>query len=243
MKKKLVFFTFCILSALILVVAILAIADISEKEATRKETKQVTTETPVPAISVTASSTSQPMTVPKPTAKPKPTPLALIAKVTSVPANAELISSAKIVLRDEPGTTNAAVAAKIVNGYILRAGETFSYNGVVGERTLEKGFIWGTLPIKDANGNEVIIKSVGSGVCRLSVGLATAAKGAGLRQIEITAHQYIPWYFSNNKGLVDATVYWDSKIDNKFKNTKDYNILIQCNVADYILHVNFYKLV
>lgn len=243
MKKKLV--TVCLLGAVILVFAILAIADVSKQDAIRKESKQITTETPAPAVSATTKPMSQPPAQPtavptvKPTTKPTPTP---IARVTSVPANAELISSAKIVLRKEPGTTNAGVAAKIANGYILKAGETFSYNGVVGERTLEKGFIWGTLPITDANGNEVIIKSVGSGVCRLSVGLATAAKGAGLQQIEITAHQHTPWYFSNNKGLVDATVYWDGGIDNKFKNNTANDILIQCDVTNYVLHVNFYKL-
>lgn len=250
MKKKLVLFTVCLLGAVI-VFAILAIADVSKKESSRQsESKQVIT-TASPAASATTKPMSQPPVQPtavptvKPTTKPTPAP---IARVTSVPANAELISSAKIVLRNEPGTTNAKVAAKIVNGYVLKAGETFSYNGVVGERTTARGFINGHLPIKVTDKKTGITTTVdtvqpGSGVCRLSVGLVTAAKNAGLvLSPNNQPHDITPWYFATNPGLVDATVYWDGNIDSGFTNNKDYDILIQCDVTNYVLHVNFYKL-
>ena len=187
---------------------------------------------------ITVQAKETPTPTPKTTATPAPT----VTPKSKV--KLELISSVSIKLRKEPGTVNAQVAAKIVNGYILKSGKIFSYNGVVGERTLAKGFIVGTLPITDKNGKKVIIKSVGSGVCRLSVGLATAAKRASLKQVEIKAHEFTPYYFYTNKGLVDATVYWDSKIDNKFQNIKDYDIKIICSVdTKSVLRVSFYKII
>ena len=236
------FFVICIL-----VLSVLAYVKVTNNNASKSEQIKKTEATVLPIASATATPTAKPSIKPTatPTAKPtaKPIPAATTARATSVPANAKLITTVKIALRKEPGTTNAGVAAKIVNGYVLKAGEIFSYNGVVGERTTEKGFVVGTMPITDANGNEVEIRTVGSGVCRLSVGLATAAKEAGLKQIEITRHTYEPWYFKANpeSNLVDATVLWPNT-DNKFKNTKTYDILIKCDVTNYVLHVNFYEL-
>lgn len=175
---------------------------------------------------------------------PKVTPIPIIVppKDKGQPTKVELISSVDIKLKNEPGTVNARVAAKFVDGYILEPGKIFSYNQVVGERTLAKGFVTGSLPITQ-DGKEVLIDSVGSGVCRLSVGIATATKRAGLKQVEITPHEYTPYYFSTNPGLVDATVYWDANIDNKFQNNTDHDIRINCNVdTNSVLHVTYSNL-
>ncbi|GEM_PF-3870135 len=154
-----------------------------------------------------------------------------------------VIGSAQIILPNEVGTYNAGVAANILDGYILESGKVFSYNQVIGKRTADKGYKYGNMPVTDANGNQKMISSLGSGVCRLSVALATTVKNTGLKQIEITRHTYTPGYFnSKNPGLVDATVYWPST-DNKFQNTMPYDIKIKSWLdEEYILHVEFVKL-
>lgn len=189
---------------------------------------------------------SIPAPIPAPIEEKKPVvvpaPIVVPPKDKGQPIKVELISSVDINLKNEPGTVNARVAAKIVDGYVLEPGKIFSFNQKVGERTPDKGFVVGSLPITQ-DGKEVLIDSVGSGVCRLSVGLATVTEEAGLKQIEITPHEYTPYYFSTNPGLVDATVYWDANIDNKFKNNKDYDIRINCNVdTNSVLHVTYSKL-
>lgn len=201
----------------------------------------------VPVSSVTQPvKNSIPAPIPAPIEEKKPVaipaPVVVAPKDKGQPIKVELISSVDIKLKNEPGTINAQVAAKFIDGYVLEPGKIFSYNKVVGERTLARGFVSGSLPITQ-DGKEVLIDSVGSGACRTSVLTATLAKEAGLKQIEITRHEYTPYYFFTNPGLVDATVYWDSGIDNKFQNTKNYDIRINCSVdSNHVLHGTFSKL-
>ena len=161
-----------------------------------------------------------------------------------IPTDKKEIAFTKIQLPNQPGTINARVAAKILNGHIVKSGKIFSYNETVGERTEAKGFIPGTMPETDANGNQIMVTEIGSGVCRVAVWTATQAKKCGLETIEITHHRYTPQYILDNPGLVDATVFWDNKIDYKFKNTKPYDILIQCELTDdCVLQGYFYQLI
>lgn len=173
-----------------------------------------------------------------------PAPPKVEPKPLTIPTGKEEIAFTKIQLPNQPGTYNAKVAAKILNGHVVKSGETFSYNGVVGERTKAKGFISGTMPETDSNGNMVMVDEVGSGVCRVAVWTATQAKKSGCKDVAITHHQYTPQYILDNPGLVDATVFWDGGTDYKFKNTNPYDILIECQVTDdFVLQGYFYKLI
>lgn len=174
------------------------------------------------------------VTTPKVEPAPKP----------KTPTDKKVIVFTEIQLPNQPGTVNAKVAAKILNGHIVKSGEIFSYNKAIGERTTDKGFISGTMPETDANGNQIMVSEVGSGVCRLAVWTATQAKKCGLETVEITHHKYTPQYILDNPGLVDATVFWDNGTDYKFKNTKPYDILIECEVTDScVLQGYFYQLI
>ncbi len=174
------------------------------------------------------------VTTPKVEPAPKP----------KTPTDKKVIVFTQIQLPNQPGTVNAKVAAKILNGHIVKSGEIFSYNKAIGERTTDKGFISGTMPETDANGNQIMVSEVGSGVCRLAVWTATQAKKCGLETVEITHHKYTPQYILDNPGLVDATVFWDNGTDYKFKNTKPYDILIECEVTDScVLQGYFYQLI
>ena len=218
MKKFLIFFFVFVLAA--------AAGFYFMKFETNKTMNNATQKQETPPVAV--------VTTPKVEPAPKP----------KIPTDKKEIAFTKIQLPDQPGTFNAKVAAKILNGHIVKSGEIFSYNKVIGERTSDKGFIPGTMPITDTNGNQIMVTEIGSGVCRVAVWAATQTKKCGLETIEITHHKYTPQYILENPGLVDATVFWDNKIDYKFKNTKPYDILIQCEVTDdCVLQGYFYQLI
>lgn len=158
---------------------------------------------------------------------------------TAKAPNRELILEHELKIPNNIGTTNARRAAELVNGYVLKSGAEFSFNKVVGERTIKRGFVSGTLHARDKNGKEIVIRSVGSGVCRTSTALYQAAKKAGLKIVERHSHEFEQPYAKRGD---DATV-WYGVLDNRFQNTKNYSILIECSVTkDCIVIVKFYKL-
>ena len=75
--------------------------------------------------------------------------------------------------------SNVRKAAEYVNGTILLAGETFSYNDTVGERTTDRGF--GSAP---AYVNGETVNELGGGVCQVSSTLYSATVLANLEIVE-----------------------------------------------------------
>lgn len=112
-------------------------------------------------------------------------------------------------------TNNVTLAAKYMNGTILNPGEEFSYNGVVGQRTTERGF-----KAAGAYSNGQLIDEVGGGVCQPSSTLYMAVLRADLEVTERTNHSMTVSYTPLGE---DATVSYGS-LDFKFKNNTDYPI-------------------
>ena len=116
-------------------------------------------------------------------------------------------------------STNIKLASEKINGTILMPGETFSYNKIVGERTIKAGY-------KEASvymGGKVV-DGIGGGICQVSSTLYNAVLEANLEITERRNHYFITGYVSASK---DATVSYGS-IDFKFKNTRTYPIKIEC---------------
>ena len=120
-------------------------------------------------------------------------------------------------------TTNLRLAANKINGTVVMPGETFSYNKVVGERTIAAGY-------KDAaiyvDGQTV--DGLAGGICQVSTTLYEAALYANLEIVERLNHQFVPSYIG--AGL-DATVVW-GLTDFQFKNNRNYPIKIICSVEN-----------
>jgi vancomycin resistance protein YoaR len=99
-----------------------------------------------------------------------------------------------------PRVTNIQRAAELLDGTILEAGETFSLNQRLGERTLDRGFVLApqieTGELKDA---------VGGGVSQVATTLFNAAFMSGLRLDAHTAHEF---YISRYPPGREATVSW-----------------------------------
>ena len=133
--------------------------------------------------------------------------------------------STKYATSNRDRTTNLRLAASKIDGYVLLPGETFSYNTVVGERTIAAGY-------KEAAiyQNGEVVQGLGGGICQISTTLYNAILFANLEIVELYNHQFVPSYVTAGR---DATVVYGVK-DFKFKNTRNYPIKINCSVADGI---------
>lgn len=139
--------------------------------------------------------------------------------------------STKYSSSDSNRTTNLKLAANKINGTVLLPGETFSYNTVVGERTIAAGY-------KEASmyENGQVVNGVGGGICQVSTTLFNATLLANLNIVEIHNHQFVPSYTSAGR---DATVSYGTK-DFQFSNSRNYAIKIECTVSNGIVKVNLY---
>ena len=112
---------------------------------------------------------------------------------------------------------NIARAFEFINGTVLKPGDTFSFNKVVGERTLARGFYEA---IEYVSGEHVT--GVGGGACQASTTVYQAALKAGLT---VTKREFHNDKVSYADYGLDATVYWPRK-DLVFKNNTNGNIYI-----------------
>ena len=124
----------------------------------------------------------------------------------------------------EERTNNIRRSFEKMTGYILKPGETFSFNSVVGKRTVENGFFEAE---EYANGEKRM--GIGGGVCQASTTLYQAVVKAGLQIVTREPHSDAVNYADYG---MDATVYWEygRQIDFKFKNNTDSDIYIKARV-------------
>lgn len=113
---------------------------------------------------------------------------------------------------------NIKLATGSINGYIVMPGDTFSFNGVVGERTAAKGYEAAPVIIGDK-----LETGLGGGICQVSTTLYNAVNKAGLPSIE-RSHHTLPVHYLE-EGM-DATVDYGN-IDYKFRNDFKYPIYIE----------------
>lgn len=153
----------------------------------------------------------------------------------------------KIISTYVTKTTNNAVrnknirlACETLNGTIVRPGEEFSFNQVIGQRTEERGF-----GAAAAYNNGEVVQEVGGGVCQLSSTLYNAITEAGLKTTYRSAHTFKPSYVTPGQ---DATVSWGGP-DYRFANVialpdisydTTYAIGIKARYADQTVTVEIY---
>ncbi|HZA73636.1 MAG TPA: VanW family protein [Propionibacteriaceae bacterium] len=114
--------------------------------------------------------------------------------------------------------TNIGRAAELINDTLLKPGETFSLNGIVGERTAANGFVEGFI----IQGGK-FKRELGGGVSQSATTTFNAMFFAGLKDIEHKPHTlYIDRYPAGR----EATVAWPT-LDLKFQNDSKYGVLVQ----------------
>lgn len=119
-------------------------------------------------------------------------------------------------------TTNLILAAKKINGTVLMPGEIFSYNKVVGARTIAAGYREAPIYVSGK-----VVDGIGGGICQIATTLYNAAVYANLEIVQRTNHQFVPSYAPASR---DATVVYGA-IDFQFKNNRNYPIKIVCSVS------------
>lgn len=112
---------------------------------------------------------------------------------------------------------NIVTATKSINGTLLMPGETFSFNGTVGERTVARGYQEAPVII----GNKVD-SGLGGGICQVSSTLYNACLLGDLKITERTHHTFPSAYVPKGQ---DATVDYGN-IDFKFTNSYSYPLYI-----------------
>ena len=110
-------------------------------------------------------------------------------------------------------------------------GETFSYNKVVGKRTVEAGYKEAAI-FSDGQ----VTNGLGGGICQISSTLYDSVVFANLQIKERRNHMFIPSYVDGGR---DATVVWGST-DFKFVNNRDYPIKIEASVSGGIATISIY---
>lgn len=130
-------------------------------------------------------------------------------------------------------TTNLVLAANKINGTVVMPGETFSYNKVVGERTIEAGYKEAPIYVEGR-----VEDGLGGGICQITTTLYNAVLFANLDIVERSNHQFVPSYVNASR---DATVVYGA-IDFKFKNNREYPIKITCSVSNGIANFKIFGL-
>lgn len=127
---------------------------------------------------------------------------------------------------------NIQKATESINGTVLMPGDTFSFNGIVGERTVARGYQAAAVIV----GNQVE-SGLGGGICQVSSTLYNAILRANLKSTERAHHTLPSSYVPLGR---DATVDWGT-IDYKFKNTLNYPIYIEAYTAGGNVAFNVYS--
>ncbi len=112
---------------------------------------------------------------------------------------------------------NIDLSSRAINGTVLLPGQEFSFNDVVGKRTVDKGYKEAGAISKGQS-----IQDVGGGVCQVSTTLFNAVARADLEVVKRSNHAWPITYISIGE---DAAVNWPN-LDLVFKNDKDSPVFI-----------------
>lgn len=132
-----------------------------------------------------------------------------------------------------PRVTNIQRAAQILDGQIIPAGEKFSLNEALGQRTRDRGFVGA--PQIAAGGR--LEDAVGGGVSQVATTMYNAAFFAGLELIQSTPHSF---YISRYPMGREATVSWGGP-ELIFRNDWPAAILINAYAGSNSITIEFYS--
>ncbi len=119
-------------------------------------------------------------------------------------------------------TTNLKLACAAINGKILEPGDVFSFNAIVGERTVEKGY-------KEAiiyeGGQET--GGIGGGICQVATTLFNAALKSNCGIVERHQHSLTVHYCPLG---YDAAIAWGSK-NLRFTNNSGASMKVEMTIS------------
>ncbi|MGH8908517.1 MAG: VanW family protein [Egibacteraceae bacterium] len=127
--------------------------------------------------------------------------------------------------------TNIHRIADMVDGALIRPGETFSLNGHVGSRTAAKGFVDGGA-IQDGE----FVEQVGGGVSQFTTTMFNAAYFGGYDIVEHKPHSYFISRYPEGR---EATLNYPT-VDLKIRNNSPHGILVLTSYTDTTITVSLW---
>ena len=132
---------------------------------------------------------------------------------------------------NEKRNKNINLACTGLNGYIVKPGQEFSFNQVLGERTEERGYDYAPAYLEGQ-----VIEELGGGICQVSTTLYNAVFAAGLTTTFRKSHTYVPSYIT--PGL-DATVSFYGP-DYRFINNSNYTVGIKAQYSKQKVKIDIF---
>lgn len=132
-----------------------------------------------------------------------------------------------------PRTVNLELACQFINGTILDVGQVFSFNDIVGERTAARGFQYGIVYGEGGTSEP----GLGGGVCQVASTLYMASLLADFEIVQRAPHMFAVDYVPLG---MDATIYWDTGLDFKFRNNTGSPMLIEAFVKDGYVNIIYH---
>ncbi len=150
-------------------------------------------------------------------------------------SESELIAAYKTTISNSTNarTNNIKLTAAIINNQIVEAGQEFSFNKIVGEPTVERGFENAPIYINENQEGT----GIGGGMCQVSSTLYNTVLSAGLRVTERHRHSRPVSYVPPGR---DATTYTDK--DFRFINNTRHKLIIRAYVYHNELKIDIWKL-
>jgi vancomycin resistance protein YoaR len=127
----------------------------------------------------------------------------------------------KFNLKNQNRVSNIRLAINKINNVLIDSYEEFSFNNIIGMRSVEKGFKNAPIIV---NGEMQL--GMGGGICQVSSTVYNAALYSGLEIVQARNHSIPSGYIEKGR---DATVSYGN-IDLVFKNNYKYPILIKNEV-------------
>ena len=130
-----------------------------------------------------------------------------------------------------PRVNNIHTLGDALDGQLIAPGQTFSFNGAVGERTAAKGY-------QEANAivNGKLVPQLGGGICQVGTTLFNAIFNSGLPVRERHNHSF---YISHYPKGRDATVSWGGP-DLKFINETENWVMISVAYSSSSITISLY---
>ncbi|WP_283134139.1 VanW family protein [Rhizohabitans arisaemae] len=131
-----------------------------------------------------------------------------------------------------PRVKNIHAIAKILDGYVVRPGETFSLNDIVGERDTARGFVEAPMIERGR-----LVNSVGGGISQFATTMFNAVFFGGLQSVQHTPHEF---YISRYPAGRESTVSFPQP-DFRWKNDSKYGVLVKTGVTGTSVTVQFWS--
>lgn len=128
-------------------------------------------------------------------------------------------------------TTNLRLASNKINGKVIMPGEEFSFNKVVGRRTVAAGYKNAAI-FSDGQ----VTDGLGGGICQITSTLYNAVVFANMQIVSRRNHMFVPSYVTGGR---DATVVYGST-DFIFKNSRSYPIKLVSSVEGGVATISVY---